>query len=302
MLKDLTVKSESHSGLIKLAAIAIVAIVVLSGSFFVVQPSEMAGIRWMGGKVVTAEPLGPGVHFKVPLIETVDRLQTSRSIYTLAGLDVYTNDNQKVTIDISVIYQIPGRSVFNLLYKIGRAGAVDIDSTLLPVVRDRALEAFAKYNTLSISDQRAQITAQMRNAISQGLGSLFGVDVIDVQLTGIHYSPVFEASIEQAVKAKADAVQAENTVARAKYEGEQATVLAAAHAKAAVEAAQGRADSQVIEANAQAKAAETIGAALRANPEYTKFYGLQHWNGVLPSVTSGGIPLIDLGKSAPKEN
>jgi len=300
MSRDFQAELGSSSGLIKLAAIVILAVVVLSGSFFVVQPSEMAGMRWMGGKVVTAEPLGPGVHFKVPLVETVDRLQTSRSIYTLSGLDVYTSDNQKVTIDISVIYQIPARSVFNLLYKVGRSGAVDIDSTLLPVVRDRALEAFATYNTLSISDQRAQITAKMRKAISQGLETLFGVEVVDVQLTGIHYSPVFEASIEQAVKAKADAVQAENTVARAKYEGEQATVLAAAHAKAAVEAAQGRADSQVIEANAQAKAAETIGAALRANPEYVRFFGLQHWNGALPTVTGSGIPLIDLGKATTK--
>lgn len=275
---------------------AIVLVAIVSGSVFVIKPSEMAGIRWMGGKVITTTPLQTGVHFKVPFLETVDRLQTSRSIYTLPGLQVYTADNQVVKIDISVIYEIPKQSVFKLLYTVGRAGAVDIDATLLPVVRDRALAAFAQYNTLTISDQRAQITAQMRKAISEGLSSLFGVNVIDVQLTGIQYSPVFEESIEQAVKAKADAVQAENTVARAKYEGEQATVLAEAHAKAAVEAAQGRADSQVIEATAATKAINSVGAALRANPEYVRYFGLQRWNGVLPSVTgSGGVPLIDMG-------
>ncbi|WP_266159958.1 SPFH domain-containing protein [Dyella silvatica] len=274
--------------------IALIAIVLISGSIFVVSPSEMAGERWMGGTVVTATPLGTGVHFKIPLLETVDRLQTSRSVYTLGALDVYTNDNQKVSIDISVIYQIPSRSVLGLLYKVGRAGNVDIDSTLLPVVRDRALEAFAKYNTLTISDQRGQITAQMKKSISEGLETLFGVDVIDVQLTGIHYSPGFEHSIEEAVKAKADAVQAQNAVAQKRFEGEQKTVTAAAEAQAAVEAAKGRADSLLLEADAQAKAALIVGNAIKEHPEYVRYYGLQRWNGTLPQVTGGSVPMVDL--------
>jgi regulator of protease activity HflC (stomatin/prohibitin superfamily) len=276
---------------------AVVVVVLLYGSVFVVSPSEEAGTRWMGGTPMTSAPLATGVHFKVPFFESVDRLQTSRSVYTLNGLDVYTNDNQKVTIDVSLIYQIPSSAVMNLLYHVGRAGAVDIESTILPVVRDRALAAFAQYNTLTISDQRAQITAQMRKDISEALQRLFNVDVVDVQLVGIHYSPVFDQSIEEAVRAKNLAVQAENTVAQKKYEGEQKTVTANAEATAAVERANGEAQATVLQAQAQAKAIETVGEALKGNPDYTRFYGLQHWNGALPQVVgSGSIPMIDLTK------
>ncbi len=186
---------------------------------------------------MTAAPLTTGMHFKVPFFENVDRIQTSRSVYTLNALDVYTNDNQKVTIDVSIIYQIPSAAVMNLLYHVGRAGNFDIDSTILPVVRDRALAAFAQYNTLTISDQRAQITLQMRKDVSEALRRLFNVETIDVQLTGIHYSPVFDQSIEEAVRAKNLAVQAENTVAQKKFEGQQKTVTALAEAQAAVERA-----------------------------------------------------------------
>lgn len=266
--------------------VAIIVTLLLFNSVFVVSPSEEAGTRWLGGTPMTSAPLKTGVHFKVPFFETVDRLQTSRSVYTLNGLDVYTNDNQKVTIDVSLIYQIPSSAVMNLLYHIGRAGSLDIETTILPVVRDRALAAFARYNTLTISDQRAQITSQMRKDISEALQRLFNVDVIDVQLVGIHYSPIFDQSIEEAVRAKNLAVQAENTVAQKRYEGEQKTVTANAEAQAAVLQAQG-----------QAKAIETVGQALRSNPEYAHFYGLQHWNGVLPQVVgSGSIPMIDLNK------
>jgi regulator of protease activity HflC (stomatin/prohibitin superfamily) len=277
--------------------VAVLVALFLYNSVFVVTPSEEAGTRWMGGTPMTSVPLTTGVHFKVPFFETVDRLQTSRSIYTLNGLDVYTNDNQKVTIDVSLIYQIPSSAVMNLLYHVGRAGAVDIESTILPVVRDRALAAFAQYNTLTISDQRAQITAQMRKDISDALLRLFNVEVIDVQLVGIHYSPVFDQSIEEAVRAKNLAVQAENTVAQKKYEGEQKTVTANAEATAAVERANGEAQATVLQAQAQAKAIETVGDALKSNPEYTHFYSLQHWNGVLPQVMgAGSIPMIDLNK------
>ena len=277
--------------------IVLVILLLLFNSVFVVSPSEEAGTRWMGGTPMTVAPLTTGVHFKVPFFESVDRLQTSRSIYTLNGLDVYTNDNQKVTIDVSLIYQIPSSAVMNLLYHIGRAGAVDIESTVLPVVRDRALAAFAQYNTLTISDQRAQITAQMRKDVSEALNRLFGVDVIDVQLVGIHYSPIFDQSIEEAVRAKNLAVQAENTVAQKKFEGQQKTVTASAEASAAVERANGEAQATVLQAQAQAKAIDTVGEALKNNAEYAHFYGLQHWNGTLPQVVgAGSIPMIDLSK------
>jgi regulator of protease activity HflC (stomatin/prohibitin superfamily) len=272
-----------------------IGIAIVLNSVFVISPSEEAGTRWLGGTPMTSAPLTTGMHFKIPFFEDVDRIQTSRSVYTLNNLDVYTNDNQKVTIDLSIIYQIPSSAVMNLLYHVGRAGNFDIDGTILPVVRDRALAAFAQYNTLTISDQRSQITLQMRKDVSEALRRLFNVETIDIQLTGIHYSPVFDQSIEEAVRAKNLAVQAENTVAQKKFEGEQKTVTASAEAQAAVESANGEAQATVLQADAQAKAIATVGNALKTNPDYVHFYGMQRWNGILPQVVgAGAIPMIDL--------
>jgi len=36
----------------------------------------MAGVRRLG-QVITAKPLGPGLHYKLPFIDKVDRLQVS---------------------------------------------------------------------------------------------------------------------------------------------------------------------------------------------------------------------------------
>ncbi|MDE2307018.1 MAG: prohibitin family protein [Xanthomonadaceae bacterium] len=282
---------------LRLIVPALLVIMLLAGSFFVVPPNQMAAIRWMGGTVTTKQPLGTGVHFKVPFLEDVDYLQTSQSTYTLPELSVYTNDNQAVAISISVIYQVPPSAVLHLLYDVGRAGNTDIDATIVPVVRDRALAVFAKYNTLNISDSRTQITAQMKKEIAGALTRLFGINVVDVQLTSIRYSPVFSESVENAVKAKAQAVQAQNTVLQRKYEGEQKTVTAQAEAQAKIEAAKGIAESTVLEATAQAKAIALVGQAMQANPQYTKFYAIQHWNGILPQYMggNGAVPFVDVG-------
>lgn len=292
----------SSSKLVRLIIPAILVLVVLFSSIFVVPPNEMAAIRWMGGKATTTQPLGTGVHFKIPFLENVDYLQTSQSTYQLQNMSVYTLDNQAVQLSLSVIYQIPASSVLHLLYDVGRAGNTDIDSTIVPVVRDRALAVFAKYNTLNISDSRTQITAQMKMEVAKALSRLFGINVVDVQITSIQYSPVFAESVENAVKAKAEAVQAQNTVLQKKYEGEQKTVTAQAEAQAKIESAKGIAESTILEATAQAKAIQVVGQAMQANPLYTKFYAIQHWNGILPKYVggNGAVPFVDISDKSNK--
>src|SRR5262249_33561441 len=143
-------------------------------------------------------------------------------------------DNQKIAIDVSMTYSIPKDAVFHLLYGVGRSGSVDIDNNVRPVIADRALRIFAKRNTINISEQRDAIAIEILKSVSETLRTMFGINVIDVQISRIDYSAQFVASVEAAVKAKADAVAAENTVNRIRYEGEQSVVKANAEAKALV--------------------------------------------------------------------
>lgn len=274
-----------RSGFVAVAII--IAIIVLSSSWFVVPPANVAFTRWLGGTVMQRDPLGPGMHLKMPFMETVDQLQVSQSVYSLPPMDVYTNDNQSVSISVSVIYVVPPADAYHMLYDVGRTGAQDIDFTVLPVVRNDAQSVFARYNTLTISDKRAEIANAMQVAISGDLQRLFGIQVINVQLTGIQYSGAFTQSVEAAMTAKAAAVRADNEVLQKQYEGQQAVVLAEAQAKAKIAAAQG-----------EAKAIELVSDALRQNPAYIKWYEAAKWNGVLPRYVAGkaAIPMIDADK------
>src|SRR5208282_2216939 len=55
---------------------AIALLYLLTDSYFIVQPTEMAGVRRLG-HVITKEPLPPGIHFKVPFVDQADKLQVS---------------------------------------------------------------------------------------------------------------------------------------------------------------------------------------------------------------------------------
>jgi regulator of protease activity HflC (stomatin/prohibitin superfamily) len=291
------------------ACCTVVLLLVLQSSVYIVQPGELAGVRRLG-HVVSREPSTPGPHLKWPLIDHVDRLLVSVNQFKARDLNVYTVDNQKVTIDINMTYCIPTEAVLKLLYGVGRPGNVDIDENLQPVIADRALRIFAKRNTINISAERDAIAGEILSSVSETLGTMFGVKVVDIQISRIEYTPQFVSSVEAAVKAKADAVAAENTVTRFRYEGEQAVVKAKAEAEAlvakadaekqaAILAAEGEAQATRLKSDAEATSIAKRGAALRDNPQIVTLTLAEHWSGTPPTTVIGGgataAPFIMLG-------
>ncbi|NEU13137.1 hypothetical protein G3T14_13450 [Methylobacterium sp. BTF04] len=291
--------------------VGVVAVVgaILSSSFYVVQPTEMAGVRRLG-TVITDQPVGPGLHLKMPFVDVVDHIQTSLDTFKLNGLTVYTVDNQAVTVNLGISYRIPASAVLKLLYGVGRTGNVDISENIRPVLADRVLRVFSTQNTVGISANREQIIAQITKNVSEALNGIFGLEITDLQLSGITYSTSFQASVEAAVQAKNDAIRAENTVAKVRYEGEQSKVQAAAQAAVRIAQANGEAEAAVAQARAQREAAilraegaaqattltgeaeariiQQVGSAVASNPGVVAYETAHRWNGTMPATMLGG--------------
>ena len=236
----------------------LVLLYILSDCFFIVQPTEMAGVRRLG-TVLSKEPYQPGFHFE--LIHMVDKLHMFIDAYRIDNLRVYTVDNQSVQISVGVTYRIPRDAVMKLLYEVGRSGNLDIHHNIEQIIADRTLRLFAKRNTVKISEEREQIAGDVRVAVSQSVRELFGIEIFDLQIPAIKYSDTFVASVEAAVKAKNDAIAAENTVIRIRYEGEQKVVTARAEAEAQIARAQAQKQSQILAAEGEARSIELRTAA-----------------------------------------
>lgn len=292
------------------AIVLLIIFTIVQDSFFIVQPTELAGVRRLG-KVITNEALGPGIYFKIPFVDSADKLQVSMSSFKVDDLTVYTIDNQPVTVSVSISYRIPKLAVLKLLYEIGGTGAFGIVENLYPVVSDRIMRVFAKMNTTKISEQREAAGREIRGLITQSAAELFGVELLDLQISGIKYSRTFEASVEAAVKAKNDAIAAENTVRRVQYEGEQKIVTAKADADVLVTKAEADKKARILDAEAAAQAIELEGAAraktlrlqaeaVKGSPELIEITKAERWTGQLPTtVLANTIPLLNFGIPAP---
>lgn len=303
---------------------AVLGAVVLTafGGFYTVQPTEMAGVRRLG-TVITAEPVGPGLHLKLPWVDTVDTIQTSLDTFQLNNLTVYSVDNQAVSVGVGISYHIPASAVLRLLYAVGRSGNVDIAENIRPVLADRVLQVFSTQNTVAISANRQQIAGEIRKQVATALGTIFGLEITDLQLSSITYSPSFQASVEAAVQAKNDAIRAENTVSRVRYEGEQAKVQADAQAavriaqanaeaeatvaqaraqrESAILRAQGEAQASALTGEAQARIIQLVGAAVATNLAVVTFEAAHRWNGQLPAtMLSNASPLTMFALPAPR--
>jgi regulator of protease activity HflC (stomatin/prohibitin superfamily) len=301
--------------IVVLAAVCLVALFALD-SYFVVEPTEMAGVRRLG-QVITAKPLGPGPHFKLPLVDQVDRLQVSLDTFKLDNLTVNTIDNQPIAVTVGLTYRIPPQAVLPLLYEVGRAGNFDITENFQRIVADRTAKIFAEQNTTRISENREQILNALKTLLSHDLGNLYHIEVVDFQIAAILYSESFRASVEAAVKAKNEAVAAENTVNRIRFEAQQAVERANGEAEAKLKLADADRQSTILSAQGRAEGirleGESRAGVLRMNAEILKTSPLvvdlakaDRWNGSLPLTLlegTGSVPLLSLqpGESSEKK-
>src|ERR1700719_3997841 len=296
--------------IIVLTAMGLVALFALD-SYFVVEPTEMAGVRRLG-QVITTNPLGPGLHYKLPMIDKVDRLQVSLDTFKLDKLTVNTIDNQPIAVTVGLTYRIPPPAGLPLLYEVGRAGNFDITENFERIVADRTAKIFAQQNTTRISENRDQILNALKSLLSNDLGTLYHIEVVDFQIAGILYSDSFRASVEAAVKAKNEAVAAENTVNRIRFEAKQAVERANGEAEAKLKLADADRQSTILSAQDRAEGirleGESRAGVLRMNAEILKTSPMvvdlakaDRWNGSLPLTLLEGTGSVSLLSLQPGE-
>jgi regulator of protease activity HflC (stomatin/prohibitin superfamily) len=285
---------------IRWAVPAVIVLYLINSMWFKIEPTERGNVRRLG-VVQNAAPLQPGLHFKLPLLDAADRLQVSLTTVHIPPFDVTTVDNQKVTLEINFNYTIPDDKVNHVMYEIGRSGNTDIDSQVVPVVKDRTGRIFSAQNMVSVNANRAAIQTEIEKDVAKTVGELFGIQPHSLQIAGIIPSAAFMASNEEAVKAKNAAVAAENTKKTRQFEADQLVIKAKGDADSAIEAARGRSESVILEAQAnktrQVLEGEGLASRLEAeikpfgSPEkyieYMKAKAALNWNGQQPQIVAG---------------
>src|ERR1700744_1111441 len=99
-----TTTTRSRRRPIGLGIIAVAVLLIASLSYFTVAQYERAVVARFGRLSYVAEP---GLHFKMPFIDSVRIYRVDIQQFTTGKLNTYTVDNQKVDTTLTFQWQMP---------------------------------------------------------------------------------------------------------------------------------------------------------------------------------------------------
>lgn len=269
---------------IKLISLSFVSLLTLSACSKV-EPGHV-GIKvsnWGGDAGVSAIPLGVGYYYAGPGVEIYE-YPIFTSTYT------WTSDtNESSNLNEQFLFQ--DENGVTLTGSIAVAYHVEADKA--PVL-------FQKYRT----DMDGIIEGPVRNAVRSALieqASNLTVDQIygpaktklinAVQAEVQAYFAPFGLVVDQLYWASSIGVP--DTIL-AQINLKTANEQAALAAEASVATSTAQANQKIAEATGTAKSIQIVSAAIASNPQILQYTAIKEWNGVLPQVTSGATPFVNL--------
>ena len=254
-----------------IAVLVIIAVILGFSSLFVVSEGERA-IVIQFGKVQRDADTGmptvyePGLHFKLPLIEQVKRLDAR--FKTLDGDPdrFVTSEKKDLIVDTYVKWRISDFATYYLSTNGGNQAQAE---ALLTRRVNSGLRAEFGSRTIKeiVSGERDNL---MREALIRGADSAqeLGIEVIDVRVMQINLPTEVSQSIFQRMRAEREAVAREH-----RSEGrEQAEFIRAdVDARVTVMLADAERQSRQIRGEGNAEAAGIYAEAYQQDPEFFQF-------------------------------
>src|SRR5258706_4817069 len=265
---------------------ALVFLVLVLETYYTIDQGERGVILHYGAVAGVSEP---GLHFKMPLITTVEKISIQPQVVVYgqdhdSTFQSYSRDQQPANFQVSVNFRatdvVAVYSNFGSLENM-RARIVD------PKVYEQVKNVFGQFDAADAIQKRAMLNAEVFNAIRD---AVHGPLVIDsVQIQDITFSQQYESAVEARMQAIVKQQQAEAAKAKRIIDADAAAYEVTAQAKAT-------AFSKQAIGEAEAAAIKARGDALKANPELPSLVAAEKWNGVLPTqmVPGNAVPFLQL--------
>lgn len=284
-------KAKFYSQLI-IGGVALLAIMLFFSSYSVISPGNTGVIFnvWTG----SLRTVPQGIAWRLPFITQVQSYPTALRTYTMVrrssegsslvddSIDLPTREGQHITQDISVTFNTSENQADQVFKAFRGADISDIESTFIRRTIITVAQNTAGQMSLSevISAKRNELQEMIQSNLSTELNKM-GFHLDKVNLGASHLPQSLELQMQQKMAAQQQAQQAE-------YELQKQQMLA----KAEVAKAEGEAQSILVRSKAQAEANRLLQSTLSNNLIQSK--AIDKWNGVLPQVSSGATPFINL--------
>ena len=261
-----------------LILIVLVILFIVSWSSFAIVPAGHRGVvLWLGS--VENRVMGEGLNFKVPVAETVIKVDVKVQPHPFKEIDASSKEYQNVKMTGMMNFHIDPTYVNDLYQKVGLDFA---DKVIDPAFNDFVKEVVPTYPIGEILPKREEIRKRAMTKLGDNLAR-YHIIVDDIYFANIRFSPEYEGAIEAKQVAQQQVETQRQVLAQREIEAQQK-----------VASAKGEAESILVVAQGQAKANDALSRSI--SPILVQYKGIEKWNGILPQVSGGALPLIDLGK------
>jgi regulator of protease activity HflC (stomatin/prohibitin superfamily) len=280
--------SNQRSKTIAYSLAGLLVLFLLMLSYYTINEGER-GILLRYGKIVKVAE--PGLGFKIPFIEQVEKLSTRNQAVVYQGLQAYSRDQQPARMTVSVSFHVPP----------SETGAVYTNYNTIDALKERLIvrqlptqleNVFGQYTAISAVQDRTKLVQDLQNAMKK---SIVGPVVIDgVQIENIDFSDAYEKSIEDRMKAEVAIATRKQNLETEKIQAQIAVTQAQAQAESKLAAAKAEAEAIRLKGAAEAEAIRLRGEALRDNPGLVDLTTAERWDGKLPEtmIPGGAVPFI----------
>lgn len=280
-------------GTVILLLAGLLVLTILFGSWYTIDQTQR-GVLLRNGALV--EVVQPGLHFKWPWIETVNKIDMQTHNFTFEKVNSYSADQQPADLRISVTLHVAPDKVAEMYSRFGGDQQAAISRLITPHMNQEVKVVFGHYTAQRAITARGQLNADAAKALTDAIAydPIFVIE--GVQIEDIEFSKDYIRSVEARMQAEVAVQQRQQELAQERIKAEIAVTQATGRANSIRAEAQAQADATTLRGNAEASAIKAKGDALAANPSLVALIQAERWNGVLPTTLVPGstVPFLNV--------
>ncbi|WP_091530954.1 protease modulator HflC [Fontimonas thermophila] len=247
-----------------LAVAVVVALLVVSNTFFIVDQRERA-ILFQVGELKDAQ-FSPGLHIKIPFFHTVRKFDGRLLTLDNQTENFLTVEKKNVEVDFFVKWRIADPATY---YR-ATGGQELVAMDRLSAIINRGLRDEFGSRTIqqAVSDERDVIMQELERKVVKNVAEL-GIEIVDVRIKSINLPQAVSESVYDRMRAERARVAAD---LRARGAEEAERIRADADRQAQVILANAYKTAEQLRGEGDAKAAEIYAKAYGQDPEFYSFY------------------------------
>ena len=277
-------------GKVSLTVILVLILFVGVNSAFVIKENQYGIVKEFGKiKRVINEP---GLYFKVPVIQDVDRVSRELLFYDIAKSDVITKDKKSMIVDCFVLWKVVDPKIFAQTLNTSTANA---EGRIDVAVYNSVKNVISRMTQADIIDARGQeLTNLIMGNVSDSIGQ-YGIEIATVEIKLLdlpedNKDAVFERMISER----------ENIAATYTAEGnaEAQVIKNTTDKEAALLISEAQKDAEILKAEGEAEYMKIMSEAYN-DPSKADFYSFIRSLDALKVSIKGGEKTIILDKDSP---